>query len=455
MLYKKLYLLACVLLSSPMHGSSTYNVSSDPSKSYQCPDNQDNCYIYCDVLDHRNLNVYDCHNAVNCHFHCDEHKCGENAVINAANANNLYINQASDGKECLKSANITTPNYGNASFNTVSKKGFKQMTVFAGTNANEITIDTSGAIHDPNGGEYIKMNVHASTARYLRITIGSQLEWSTATVECPVQSTYNGPDVSPCMIHASNGLLTDVTIIAPDGTPKNVYMDGCSLCNNVQIICTDVDALNGDNEDKYSTYPFDASDDCWWTRDPTSDPSTQPTLHPSTHPTISPTWMPSTTPTMSPISPSISPTTFSRTPTRYPSNVPSNRLSIEPTDPPSVSPSYLPSVSSTNAPSKTPSGVPTKPSISLIVTAPMSMISTHGITQTADGKVEETQYYWGKGGDWVIFVVVFVLFWLIIGACWCVFTNPARKARESKRTMEYMNQEIKNNADDNESTDVT
>eukprot|EP01083_Nonionella_stella_P314102 1130328_1 len=255
---KKLHAVAFsvyAFLSSPIYGSMYY-VSTNPSSNYQCPDTSI-CHIYCDVPDLGVINHYNCSDASECHFHCDEMKCGANAFIYGNNANTLNITQSSTGEQCLSSANITAPNYGNASFETESKKGFKGMTVHAASNTNQIIIHCDSPIQDTDDCK--SMNVYASTAQYLYISIGNALEFAQSTVECPVGSSYNGPDAAPCVFDAANGILDNVIIVAPQGIPHNVYVTDCLSCTNVQLQCDQVSSVNNT-----SLYPFPSSA-CWYT----------------------------------------------------------------------------------------------------------------------------------------------------------------------------------------------
>eukprot|EP01083_Nonionella_stella_P079960 219504_1 len=122
-----------VFLSSKVQ-SSTYLVSTDPSASYSCPSisNEQDCHIYCDKREHWNTNTYNCNNAFNCHFHCDEKECAWQSILNATDASNLYVTEDSSGELYFSEATITTPNDGNAYFDTHSKKGFNSLTVHAG-----------------------------------------------------------------------------------------------------------------------------------------------------------------------------------------------------------------------------------------------------------------------------------------------------------------------------------
>ena len=110
--------------------------------------------------------------------------------------------------------------------------------------------------------------VYASTANYLKVTVGNGLEFVSATIECPVNSLYDGPDIAPCIIDATDGVMGDISIIAPDGIPNGVYIIGISSYSNVEVICDD---------DGFSIYPFDTFSSCWWTNDPSTEPTIEPT----------------------------------------------------------------------------------------------------------------------------------------------------------------------------------
>eukprot|EP01083_Nonionella_stella_P114948 340268_1 len=365
MLYQKICKVALTTYAfiSASHGS-TYYVQSAPSSDYQCPSNSISCHIYCDKESHSNRNIYDCNDADACYFHCDAKSCGWDSVVNATNANNLYITQSKAGEKCLDSATVTTPNHGNAYLSTQSKKGFVGMDLYAGTNAKDIIIDTSNGVEEKKGaGDNFKgMNIYAATALYLSITIGRNLEWSEGILECPVNSLYSGSDIAPCMIDAPEGKLTDLAIEATDGVPKNVWITSCKTWSNVQLRCNNVDALNGISEYDLSTYPFAPDDDCWWTNHPTAAPTFAPSVAPSQAPSHSPTSATSS-PTLAPsIAPSQPP---SRAPTQAPSAAPSRSPSmvpsLAPSRSPSTAPSRSPSIAPSLAPSRSPSDTPTQP----------------------------------------------------------------------------------------------
>eukprot|EP01083_Nonionella_stella_P158123 514256_1 len=334
MLYRKIYKIslgAYVLLSSLTHGS-TYYVQSAPSSNYQCPSGEALCHIYCDQAEHTNHNTYDCNDAQHCYFHCDAKLCGEWSEINAANAIHLNVTQASSGQQCLQFANVTTPDHGNAYLSSYAKKGFWGMNLFAGTNANQIIIDVSDEKNDKKV-DLQEMNIYAGTATYFNFNLGN-LEWKASILECPANSAYNGPDIAPCTIDASNGKLNEILIKAPYGIPRGFWINDCKTCTNVQIQCTQADALNGIVQGNTSFYPFNSTSDCWWTNHPTTDPTNAPSVSPTNAPSFAPSFAPSVSPTRA---------------TQSPSAVPSNAPTLSPSFSPSNSPSYPPSATPTKA----------------------------------------------------------------------------------------------------------
>eukprot|EP01084_Bolivina_argentea_P183016 315865_1 len=338
--------------------SSTYYVSKNKYTSYTCPDGPTGtCNIYCDY----NYGVYqrelDCASAGQCNIYCTSKKCAQYATITASNSNNLNIIATSTSNECVKKANIYVPNYGNASFDdTTSKRGLRGIRVYAGTNTQNIIIN----VESPNiaGDDVRDMKIYASTAEYVHITLSNALEWQNGYLECPVNSPYNGPNIAPCILDASNGngIINSVEIIAPDGIPKNVYIYPGRYQGTNTIKCTNVDALNGKQID-ISYSPFDKSSDCWWTRDPTMDPTTDPTIDPTIDPTTDPTFDPTKDPTYHPTTdPTTDPTlTPTNTPTSPPTHAPSNQPTLSPTN----SPTLTPTTSPTNFPTKFPTIAPT------------------------------------------------------------------------------------------------
>eukprot|EP01083_Nonionella_stella_P264865 897893_1 len=243
-------------------------VSMNPSGDILCSPNSWECDIYCDVADHRNANVYDCNNAELCLFECNEPRCGTHAIINATNAKTLKITQNANATQCLFNAIVIAPSNGSARLSSYAKSGFQYMNIHATVNTKEIIIDTTQAI---NNSKYLGMNVFAATSDYLRVDIGANLHWKSATVECPVDSPYTGSDPSSCMINATHATMDQITIVAPQGTPTNVIIEDCNHCNSVQLICKDVDALNGPDKGDRALYPWDITSDCWWP--PTLSPS--------------------------------------------------------------------------------------------------------------------------------------------------------------------------------------
>eukprot|EP01083_Nonionella_stella_P016104 45029_1 len=261
----------------------TTHVALFPSRDVLCKPNLKMCRIDCDLADHGYTNVYDCNNVDICFFMCNQPLCGRRAIINATNAKSLKITQDSNANKCLLNATVISPSNGSAHLFSRSKNGFQYMNIYATStdhsNTKEIIIDTTQAI---NNSKYLGMNVFAATSDYLRVDIGANLTWKSATVECPVDSPYNGSDPSPCMIDATHGTMDQITIVAPQGTPKNVIIEDCNDCNDVQIICKDIDALNGLDKGDRALYPWNATSDCWKIA-PTSAPTTltkDPTLSP-------------------------------------------------------------------------------------------------------------------------------------------------------------------------------
>eukprot|EP01084_Bolivina_argentea_P232374 391665_1 len=350
MLYKK------IIYTLATYASLTNRVFAEDCYSnnncYTCTGGSSTtCNIFCDSGENKNNPPdFDCGNAGECYFHCNEKKCSSSGTLDATSSNNLYVIVGTNGEECMKAVTVNTPQYGNANFNMgQSKKGFKNMIVNAGTNAQNIIINIPGTT--ANGDDVKQMEVRASTAQFVKITFGNGLEWEDGLLECPVNSLYDGPEVAPCIIDASNGadgILLDTEIIAPDGIPKNVYIKGGNFQGSTTIQCDNIDPLNGGG-DNLSTGPFGTGSDCWWTNDPTYDPTKSPTPAPTKNPTPAPTKHPTPAPTKHP----------TPAPTKHPTKIPTKNPTPAPTKHPTPSPTTNPTKNPTPAPTKNPIPAPT------------------------------------------------------------------------------------------------
>eukprot|EP01083_Nonionella_stella_P080533 221364_1 len=379
MLYKKITFIAASIyafLSMPTYGSlyyvSSVGIKRASHNPYTCPP-VDNCVIHCDVGDHKEELEFHCGSSGKCIFYCEEKKCGNKATIYGENAGSLLV--YGEAKECLKDSNVYVPNSGSAYFynGNTAEKPYKGMDIYSGPNTQEIVLNCDGT---STGDECKNTNVYASSAQFLQINVGYLKELQEVTIECPADSSYHGSQIAPCIIDAKTGYLYDVTIRAPWGTPKGLYITGASQYSNVWLEC---------NEGHRSEYPFTLSDDCWWTNNPTTDPTTAPTntpTQPTTNPTAAPTSPPTKSPTDAPtLAPTLAPTVA---PTKAPSYAPTLSPSVAPTYPPSRSPSdaptKAPSLAPTLAPTKAPSDVPTS-SPSRGPTSTPTMLPTDAPTQ--------------------------------------------------------------------------
>ena len=70
------------------------------------------------------------------------------ATVNAVSTQTL-LNVTSSGQECMKTSIVNVPNYGNATFEMTERWSFKEMTVNAGTNTQNIMV---GIVGWPNSG---------------------------------------------------------------------------------------------------------------------------------------------------------------------------------------------------------------------------------------------------------------------------------------------------------------
>eukprot|EP01084_Bolivina_argentea_P105928 189719_1 len=451
MLYQKICVVAVnvyVFLSSKVQ-SSTYLVSTAPSASYSCPSNETDCHIYCDESEHSDSNTYNCNNAVNCHFHCDQKQCASQSIVNASDASNLYVTEASSGESCFSGATITTPNDGNAYFDTHAKKGFNSLTVHAGTNAHQIIVNTTFAREGGIGSDMSNLEVYAANADYFEFVMGDGLEMKDSSFYCPVDSSYVGPQPAPCIIDAADAKKMDVDIIAPYGFPINVYITGCNDCT---VTCSHVDTVNGDKSDT-STSPFDESSDCWWiSRMPTTDPTVPPTRQPTSstiQPSSAPSHAPSSAPSHAPSTiPSNAPTTSptgapSLHPSTAPTSAPSKSPTIPPTNAPSISPSIAPSNSPTippsNAPSISPSNAPTD--LRLVVDqtndpTQTSESSTLGNDEQHDNpnNVMGIMGFMGDGVLILLLLIIGLLIVIIIGVSMCFMRHRRQWNTEKDNT---------------------
>eukprot|EP01083_Nonionella_stella_P076218 207570_1 len=354
MLYKKITAVALsvyAFLSSPTSGA-TYYYKSTVTQNFHCPSAQP-CEIVCDLSDHKQVyNIY-CEDATECTLRCEEKKCFSKANIYGGTTPNLIVTLGKKGQECFSDAKVYAPNGGSAYFyNGVAPKGYKKINIFS-DNTQEIVLNCDGTA---GNDECKQMNIDASSAQFFQLNFNgaTEAEFEAGTIKCPVDSSYKGPEIAPCIIDASNGALLDVTIDAPDGTPKGVWIPSCSNCidASVTISCSTVDTLNAAQEGS-SAWPFDQSSDCWWTNHPTSDPTIDPTVDPTTDPTTDPSNAPSMAPTHAPSNaPSSAP---SDAPTHAPSNAPSSPPTRVPSSAPSSPPTSVPSAAPTHTPSRTPS----------------------------------------------------------------------------------------------------
>eukprot|EP01083_Nonionella_stella_P081948 226046_1 len=322
MFYKHLLIVSLSIyafFTSQIIGSNVYVSTS--GAGHTCTDGPGGiCNIYCDGS--ASKATFDCANAGECYFHCDTWRCVTMGTINATLSNNLNIIVGPNGTECMRSADVYVPNNGNATFDMGdSNTGFSRMKVHAGTNTQNIMIDISSTHAQAGANDAHLMEVHASTAKNVHITIGNGNEWSSGTLECPLLSSFAPVSTAPCFVDASNGILNSVNMYAPDGIPYNFWIiDGAYFGTNT-LYCANVDGYNGATKGGSSVAPFTVDSDCWWTANPTLSP-TNPII--SNH---------SSYPSVSPINPTI---TYTITPSNYPSQSPSEA----PSDLPTKTPTY-------------------------------------------------------------------------------------------------------------------
>ena len=120
--------------------------------------------MHCDVQFGGTGATFDCGNAGECIFACENKKCAENAEIIATNANNFYYFGGGEwdrlydnGRECAKNANVRLPNRGNATIDKQNGyKGLKNMKIWSGTNTQNINVI---ARHNASGDDCKGMEV--------------------------------------------------------------------------------------------------------------------------------------------------------------------------------------------------------------------------------------------------------------------------------------------------------
>eukprot|EP01083_Nonionella_stella_P278602 947482_1 len=357
MLYKHLvivFLSVYAFLTSQTIGS-TYRLSTD-SAGHKCSDGPGEiCNMYCDGDNGGNRDLFDCANAGECNFYCDNWRCANTATINATLSNNLNIIVGDNGETCLLKANVYAPNNGNATFDMGnSLQGFNQMKVHAGTATQNIIIDMSSTtISDVQ-----QMEVHGYTAKNVQIAIGNNNEWSSGVLECPLLPSFAPTTTAPCIVDASNGIITNTDIYAPDGIPYNFWILPGTYSGTNTLHCANVDGYNGGTEGGSSNAPFTVDSDCWWTANPTVSPTFNPTFNPTLSPT-NPTNVPTKSPTYTTSNPSLSPTNPTRIPTESPTYNPSKFPSINPSSYPSLSPT-----NPTSVPTQSPSDTTSNPTLS-------------------------------------------------------------------------------------------
>jgi len=109
--------------------------------------------------------------------------------------------------------------------------------VHSGPQTQRIAINcTFGTGNECNG-----LVVHAQTAQYLEVVVGAESELDgNAVVNCPQNSSYQGPEIAPCIIDASDGgMITAITINTLDGIPNDVWIKtGAIPLTRVSITCS-------------------------------------------------------------------------------------------------------------------------------------------------------------------------------------------------------------------------
>eukprot|EP01083_Nonionella_stella_P238771 836503_1 len=400
MLYKKITsiaLSAYAFLSSPNCGG-TYYLSSNLTNPFYCSP-QEECKIICDVEDYKTPHEYHCANATECIFECETKRCYEDATLYGENALNLNCNTLPtnrDSDSCFHSAVVYAPDNGSANFTNgaLANQIYTRMTIISGNHTQEIILDCSEDCQ--------KIDVDARTAQFLGIDI-TEGKFSDSTVQCPVNSQYTGPELSPCIIDVANSDMKQVEIYAPDGIPKGVWITDCGQCDtmDVEIHCSIGDDL----------WPFNASSNCWRT----GDPSTYHTIDPTIYTTI----------------PSSSPSIF---PTPLPSMMPTEIPTVIPTQSPSFDP---PTQSPLLVPTRTPSDVPVTENVRTVDSTMMS--TSHG-NEGSDTQ----QLNWAMWGYFPYFVVGAVVLLIIAILCTCVvlYRMKLKEARDAQNMTQMIDVQV-------------
>eukprot|EP01084_Bolivina_argentea_P032100 59385_1 len=324
----------------------------------------DTCIFHCDAGT-PSSSEFNCGLSRDCYFHCEDNQCLKGGHLNATSSQTLYAYSSRD--LCYEDAHVQTAQR-NSYFdiNAMDKREFKKLIIDA-SNSESIFVNCT-SIGDESCRQ---ITVNAQTASYVEIFDRGTSGLQDATVYCPQNSNYNGPNAAPCILDFGGSTIEKGAFHTIDGIPKDIMIYAAELKGDITIFCEDGTSKNILNS-------FENTD-CWITNAPTTDPTrhptSSPTIDPSVDPTHSPTIHPSTNPSVQPsIKPTINPSLFptynptlnpSFKPTVYPTKTPSAKPTLSPTKTPSVDPTVPPTKIPSTQPTDSPTGQPsTDPTLS-------------------------------------------------------------------------------------------
>eukprot|EP00487_Bulimina_marginata_P008796 TRINITY_DN31930_c0_g1_i1.p1 TRINITY_DN31930_c0_g1~~TRINITY_DN31930_c0_g1_i1.p1 ORF type:complete len:247 (-),score=29.52 TRINITY_DN31930_c0_g1_i1:2-742(-) len=192
-----------------------------------------------------NADIIQCGEAGHCMLRCNVDRCFDAGTLYASDSNTLTI--SANAEECMRLSRIYSPDYGNVNIYIGSSANpisgiFKEMTIYDGVHTNSITMDCSDPSGDtPNNKECRYLTINAQRSRYLKVIADDRASLDWATINCPLKSDYNGPDIAPCIIDASGNYVdaSNMNINTLNGSPQDVIFTGHPTGDytNVQLNC--------------------------------------------------------------------------------------------------------------------------------------------------------------------------------------------------------------------------
>ena len=211
---------------------STYQASVNPDGDINCESFQgsgqlgsnDTCLLNCNVAN-ANIGNFDCRTAGTCIINCIAPSCLEGTYIYAANSKNLTVYATAE--LCMANTEIQLPSGGDAILtadtlgNSDNDMIFYSSWIEQNGNTNSLILNCVDTAQIANE-ECSEMDIWMGDGIYLEINIdGAEME--NSQIECPKDSTYNGPSVAPCIIDATKAESTyGTSIFTNHGTPQDV-----------------------------------------------------------------------------------------------------------------------------------------------------------------------------------------------------------------------------------------